>query len=69
MRAGIVGAGIGGRLLALGLAERGWDVCIYDKDTEEGREQLLKQQKQGRPDHRPEYVGGSAEDYHEHELA
>ncbi len=38
MKAGIVGAGVGGRLLSLGLAERGWNVSIFDKDGEECRE-------------------------------
>lgn len=35
--AGIVGAGITGRLLAVELADRGWRVSLYDRDTEAGR--------------------------------
>ena len=34
--AGIVGAGIMGRLLALALRREGWDVTLFDRDTEEG---------------------------------
>ncbi|MBU0677121.1 MAG: glycine oxidase ThiO [Verrucomicrobia bacterium] len=35
-RAGIAGAGLAGRLLAFELLERGWDVTLFDSDTEEG---------------------------------
>ena len=34
--AGIVGAGIMGRMLALALRRKGWDVTLFDRDTEEG---------------------------------
>lgn len=36
MKIGIVGAGIVGRLLALTLANAGWDVSIFDSDNEQG---------------------------------
>ena len=38
MKAGIAGAGILGRLLALELANAGWDVSLFDKDNELGLE-------------------------------
>lgn len=34
---GIAGAGIAGRLLALQMHRRGWDVTVYDRDEPEGR--------------------------------
>ncbi len=34
--AGIVGAGIMGRMLALALRRKGWDVTLFDRDTEHG---------------------------------
>ncbi len=34
--AGIVGAGIMGRMLALALRREGWEVTLFDRDTEEG---------------------------------
>lgn len=33
---GVVGAGIMGRMLALALRRDGWDVTLFDRDTEEG---------------------------------
>jgi len=36
-RIGIVGAGLAGRLLAIVMRRRGWDVTLFDRDTEEGR--------------------------------
>ncbi len=33
---GIAGAGLAGRLLALAMAERGWDVTLFDQDAPDG---------------------------------
>jgi glycine oxidase len=36
-RVGIVGAGLAGRMVGFELAGRGWQVDLFDRDTEEGR--------------------------------
>lgn len=38
--AGIAGAGVLGRLLALELNKRGWNVTLYDRDSERGEKKL-----------------------------